>query len=103
MPTETYMNQEALVVEVQIISAPWCKRCHVVKPEVAKYCGMNGAALTEVNYEEMDEGAEKDGIKSLPTIRMRLPTVSEWSMYTADTLEKWKMDIMKLTPAVTDF
>jgi hypothetical protein len=51
----------------------------------------------------MNEGAEKDSVKSLPTIRMRLLTVSEWSTYTADTIETWKTDIMKLTPAVTDF
>ena len=94
------MNQGA--VEVQIISAPWCKRCHIVKPEVAKFCGMNGASFTEVDYEEMEE-IQKDTVKSLPTIRMRLSPSSPWSTYTADTLETWKTDIVKLSPADTDF
>jgi thiol-disulfide isomerase/thioredoxin len=88
-------------IEVQIISAPWCKRCHIVKPEVAKFCGMNGVVLTEVDYEEMEE-AEKETVKSLPTIRMRV-SPSPWSAYTADTLEAWKTDIVKLSPVDTDF
>ena len=94
------MNQGE--IEVQIISAPWCKRCHIVKPEVAKFCGMNGAALTEVDYEEMEE-AQKETIKSLPTIRMRASSSSPWSVYTTDTLESWKTDIVKLSPVDTDF
>ena len=96
------MNQ--MQIEVQIISAPWCKRCHVVKPEVARYCQLNGAALTVVDYEELDE-KEKEIVKSLPTIRMRIVTSSstDWSVYTTDTLETWKTDIVKLAPADTDF
>ena len=94
------MNQGA--VEVQIISAPWCKRCHIVKPEVAKFCGMNGASFTEVDYEEMEE-VQKDAVKSLPTIRMRNSPSSPWSTYTTDTLETWKTDIVKLSPIDTDF
>jgi len=96
------MNQ--MQIEVQIISAPWCKRCHVVKPEVARYCQLNGASLTVVDYEELEE-KEKEVIKSLPTIRMKpLSSPStDWSIYTADTLETWKTDIVKLAPADTDF
>lgn len=97
------MNQTASVLEVQIISAPWCKRCHTVKPEVAKFCSMNGAVFTVVDYDEMEDGAEKDTVKSLPTIRMRLSSSALWSLYTADTLEAWKTDIVKLAPVDTDF
>jgi hypothetical protein len=74
-----------------------------VKPEVAKFCGMNGVVLTEVDYEEMSDGAEKDAVKSLPTIRMRLSSSAPWFIYTADTLEIWKSDIVRLAPADTDF
>ena len=89
-------------IEVQIISAPWCKRCHVVKPEVARYCTMTGAEFATVDYEEMEE-AEKNTVKSLPTIRMRVASTDPWSTYTADTLEVWKTDIVKLAPVDTDF
>ena len=89
-------------IEVQIISAPWCKRCHIIKPEVARYCTMTGLELVAVDYEEMEE-AEKNTVKSLPTIRMRVSSTDPWSTYTADTLETWKTDIVKLAPTDTDF
>jgi thiol-disulfide isomerase/thioredoxin len=80
-------------VEVQIISAPWCKRCQTIKPEVAALCTLSGATLTYVEYEEMEED-EKATITSLPTIRMR-DRGEPWSVYTATTLEEWKAAITK--------
>ena len=91
-----------MTIEVQIISAPWCKRCGTIKPDVARYCGLNGAALTVVEYEEMEE-VEKAEIKSLPTIRMKLISELTWTIYTADTIEAWKTDIVKLAPVDQDF
>ena len=91
-----------MTIEVQIISAPWCKRCGTIKPDVARYCGLNGAALTVVEYEEMEE-VEKAEVKSLPTIRMKRMSEVAWSIYTADTIEAWKTDIVKLAPADQDF
>lgn len=90
-------------IEVQIISAPWCKRCGTIKPEVARFCTLNGATLTVVDYEEELEEKEKESVKSLPTIRMRLAPETAWSIYTADTIEAWKTDIVKLAPADQDF
>ena len=78
---------------VEIISAPWCKRCHAIKPDVAKHCALAGATLTVVDYEEMEE-ADKANITSLPTIRMRLSPEAGWSVYNADTLEAWKVAIV---------
>jgi hypothetical protein len=83
------------MTSVQIISAPWCKRCQTVKPEVARYCSLAGATLSVVEYEEM-EAADKDTVKSLPTIRMKSGADPSWSVYTTDTLEAWKTDIVKL-------
>jgi len=77
------------MTEVQLISAPWCKRCTVIKPDVASCAAMNGATLTVVDYEEMEE-AEKAEIKSLPTIRLRLGPMGSWTVFTADTLELFK-------------
>ena len=89
-------------IEVQIISAVWCKRCHTVKPEVANFCSMTGATFAVVDYEEMG-ASDQEKIKSLPTIRMRVSSTDEWTTYTADTLEAWKTDVIKLSPADTDF
>ena len=89
-------------IEVQIISAAWCKRCHTVKPEVAKFCSMTGATFAVVDYEEM-ETSDQEKIKSLPTIRMRVSSTDEWATYTADTLEVWKTALIKLAPVDTDF
>jgi len=89
-------------VNVQIISAPWCKRCHIIKPEDARHCTRTGAELATIDYEEMDE-VEKNTVKSLPTIRMRVASTDSWSTYTADTLETWKTDLVKLAPVDTDF
>lgn len=80
------------MTEVQLISAPWCKRCTVVKPDVAAHCTMNGATLTIVDYEEMEE-TDKADIKSLPTIRLRRGPTGAWSIYTADTLETFKTEL----------
>jgi len=63
---------------------------------------MTGAEFATVDYEEMDE-VEKNTVKSLPTIRMRVASTDSWSTYTADTLETWKTDLVKLAPVDTDF
>lgn len=92
-----------MTIEVQIISASWCKRCGIIKPDVAQYCALNGAALTVVDYEEELDEKEKEGIKSLPTIRMKRISETVWMIYTADTIEAWKTDIVKLAPDNQDF
>jgi hypothetical protein len=88
--------------EVQIISAPWCKRCKTIKPDVANTCTLSGVALTEVNYDEMVE-TDKETIKSLPTIRVRPDPGKEWVVYTADTLDEFKSAMMTAAIADTDF
>lgn len=59
--------------------------------------------MTVVDYEEELEEKEKESVKSLPTIRMRLAPETTWSIYTADTIETWKTDIVKLAPVDQDF
>jgi thiol-disulfide isomerase/thioredoxin len=83
-------------VEVQIISAVWCKRCLTIKPEVEALCAVAGATLTKL---DMDQLAEDDDplfgeIKSLPTIRMRKTADETWVAYTAATLDAWKTAIV---------
>lgn len=76
------------MTEVQLITATWCGRCKTVKPEVEAICKMNGATFTVVDLETLEEEAAT--IKSLPTIRVRLVGTSEWTVYTAATLEAFK-------------
>jgi len=91
-------------MNVQIVSAPWCKRCQTVKPSVAEYCKLSGATLTYVEYDEMEED-EKVKITALPTIRMRLKPDDGWTSYTADTISAWQQAIMRIAVATsgTDF
>jgi hypothetical protein len=94
------------VIEVQIISAPWCRRCDRIKPEVASHVAVAGARLVNIQMEDLEE-AEQAAITSLPTVRMRpTPTVG-WMIYNAHTLDHWKEDLTQLTlknmVTVTDF
>ena len=89
------------MTQVQIISAPWCKRCHAIKPIVAEHCALGGATLTILDYDEMEE-ADKSLIKSLPTIRMRVKPHATWTIYTADSLEAFKSNIAHLAIATTN-
>ena len=87
---------------VEIISAPWCKRCHTVKPEVAAACSIAGATLTYVEYDDLCE-ADQAAVTSLPTIRMRIGSdESSWKTWTANTLGDWKAELMATASAATD-
>lgn len=93
------------MAEVEIISATWCKRCHIIKPEVAELCKLSGVAFTVRDMDEMDE-KEQANIKRLPTIRMRMAPDAGWMIYTADTLDAWKAEIARIALAsaeATDF
>ena len=81
---------------VELVSAPWCKRCHTLKPDIATHCQLNSVSLTVLDFEEMDE-TEKSMISSLPTIRMRPTGTAEWLIYTATTIDDWKRDLVALT------
>ena len=76
-------------IEIQMISAPWCKRCHTIKPDVAQHAVAHGATFVVIDFDEMDE-MEKSTISSLPTIRMRLTPTAEWQTYTANTVDDFK-------------
>ena len=93
-------------VEVQIISATWCKRCQTIKPDIAEQCRIGGAELSIVDYDEMEED-DKTPIKSLPTIRMRSAPDVEWMIFTADSLEQFKQTLVTAAissaTATTDF
>lgn len=78
---------------VEIISAPWCKRCHIVKPEVAAACSLAGATLAYVEYDDLDEATQAT-VTSLPTIRMRVGEGTAWTIWTANTLAEWKAALM---------
>ncbi len=86
-------------VSVEIISAPWCKRCHVVKPEVAAVCALIGATLEYVEYDYLDE-EKQTVVTSLPTIRMRVSSDAGWTIWTANTLDEWKAAAMATASVV---
>lgn len=91
--------------KVEFISAPWCGRCKTIKPEVVTLCQAAGVALTYVDLDDMGE-ADKDTIKSLPTLRTY--TAAGIEIHTATTLEAWKTLMQKeaaasITTTGTDF
>lgn len=82
-------------VIVHLISAPWCKRCHVIKPDVVSHCALVGATLEHINYDDWDEGdPRRSTITSLPTIIMSVDGGITHRIYTATTFESWKTDIL---------
>ena len=84
-------------IEVQLISATWCKRCHAIKPEVTQLCAATAANLTVVDYDELEEDDPiKKEVTALPTVRMRSDPAGEWIPYTPAILDKWKADIAGL-------
>jgi len=89
--------------KVEFISAPWCARCKTIKPEVITLCQAAGVALNFVALDDMEE-ADKDTIKSLPTLRTYTATGVE--IHTSATLEVWKTLMQKavvVTTTGTDF
>jgi hypothetical protein len=84
---------------VQIVSAPWCKRCVEIKPRVAALCQIVGATLEEVNFDELEEDDTlKASITALPTIRLMVEQSGKptgWKTYTPKDLEAWE-DQMRL-------
>lgn len=82
------------MIEVQMISAAWCKRCHTLLPEVSGTAKAAGATFTYVDYDEMEDETLKATVTKLPTIRMRLSADAEWCSWTAEAIETWKEVIM---------
>ena len=86
---------------VQIVSAPWCKRCGEIKPRVAELCRLAGASLEEVNYDELDDDSPlKASVTALPTIRMIVESPeATWKVYTPKELSVWEDQITALAVA----
>lgn len=87
-------------VFVQIVSAPWCKRCVEIKPRVAELCRIAGAQLEEVPYDGLEEDDPlRESITALPTVRMLVSSAvggcGKWSAYTPKELPAWE-DAIKL-------
>jgi hypothetical protein len=79
---------------VQIVSAPWCKRCVEIKPRVAELCRIVGATFEEVNFDELeDDDSLKASITALPTVRLLIERDGRpgaWTAYTPKELSVWE-------------
>lgn len=72
-------------LEVQLISAAWCKRCAVIKPEVEALCKTAGALLSIIDFDDLeDDDLVKRTVKALPTILMG------GKAYTPAELDAWR-------------
>jgi len=81
-------------LEIQFISASWCKACIKIKPEFIAHCALLGVTPTWVDYDEIEEGTFKASIKGLPTIMVR--TADVWTHYVASQFESWKLESASL-------
>jgi thiol-disulfide isomerase/thioredoxin len=88
---------------VQVISAPWCKRCVEIKPRVSELCRIVGATLEEVNFDELEEDDTlKASVTALPTIRLlveRDGKAGGWAAYTPKEFQSWENQMMLLAGA----
>ena len=75
-------------LEVQLVSAVWCKRCAVIKPDVTALCKTAGATLTIVDFDELEEDDPvKRAVTALPTILMN------GKAYTPAEFDAWRSAI----------
>jgi len=83
---------------VQVISAPWCKRCVEIKPRVAELCRIVGATLEEINFDELeDDDSLKLSVTALPTIRLlveRDGKTGGWAAYNPKEFQAWENQMM---------
>ena len=93
-PKTTTTHRMSAKLFVQIVSAPWCKRCHEIKPRVAELCRLTGAALEEVNFDELEEDDSlKLSVTALPTVRLMVERdgrAGAWVSYTPKDLAAWE-------------
>jgi thiol-disulfide isomerase/thioredoxin len=79
-----------MTTEVVLVSATWCARCKIIKPDVEALCKTTGATFTVVDYDDLEEDDPvKQAVKALPTIRMRCGD-GAWSTYVPAELDAWK-------------
>ena len=91
--------------EIEFISAPWCKRCHTLRPTVEEICRLAGAKFVYVNMDELDPDSDiAKAVTALPTMRTKLTADADWVMWVPASLEAWKEAVMNtaLTAAVAD-
>jgi hypothetical protein len=87
---------------VKLVSAPWCKRCHELKPDIAATVAIAGATLEIVNFDELeDNDPVKVAVASLPTILMQTKAGGSWTAYTAHTMAEWKVAVLAGANVIT--
>lgn len=78
----------AATLEVRLISAAWCKRCAVIKPDVEALCKTAGATFMIIDFDELEEDDPvKRAVTALPTILM------DNKAYTPAELDTWRSAI----------
>ena len=84
-----------MTIEVALVSATWCGRCKIIKPDVEALCKSVGATFTIIDYDELEEDDPvKLSVKALPTIRMRRGT-SVWETYKPAEIENWRSAMLE--------
>jgi len=87
-------------MSIEMISAPWCKRCAELKPSALTTAIAAGLTLSYVNYDELEDGDLKESVIALPTFRIK--NGETWTAYRAAQFEDWKKAVLSLVPMKTD-
>lgn len=84
-----------MTTEVVLISATWCARCKLIKPDVEVVCRNVDAIFSIVDYDDLEEDDPvKKSVVALPTIRMRRGD-GEWTSYKPSELETWRASMLE--------
>lgn len=94
-------------LEIQFITAPWCKRCQTIKADFIEHCRMLGVTPEWIDFDTLDDESElKKSVEALPTMKVRNDPKGGWEIFTAKTFPDWRERTTELSlkeGVVTDF
>ena len=89
-------------MELQIISAAWCKRCDEIKPKAIAVAGLASTTLKVVDYDAELTEEEREVIQKLPTLRFRASTTGAWRAFLPTEFDAWKRTVLEAAVLAED-
>ncbi len=76
---------------IQYVGAAWCGPCKTVKPRVEELAQRFSVPLDIIDYDMIDDEAEKTAVSKLPTVRILMANVMKVEFITrhVEQLESW--------------
>lgn len=89
-------------MELQIISATWCKRCDEIKPKATAVAGLASTTLKVVDYDAELTEEERGEITKLPTLRFRASATDSWRTFLPTEFDAWKRTVLEAVILMED-